>query len=84
MRLSILNGKLHIFLHFSSYAELGFGSYYFQVIAMEWNYYTRNSELREYFSSLPKNVQDFILRSGAEISTLGELMEVGEHFKREL
>ncbi|MCI9575219.1 MAG: hypothetical protein HFJ84_00815 [Clostridiales bacterium] len=51
---------------------------------MEWNYYTRNSELREYFSSLPKNVQDFILRSGAEISTLGELMEVGEHFKREL
>ncbi len=51
---------------------------------MEWNSYTRNSELRDYFLSLPKTVQDFILRSGAEISTLGELMEIGEHFKREL
>ena len=43
-----------------------------------------NDEMFEYFMSLPQNVQKYIVQSGAEISTLGELMQIGEHFKREI
>ena len=41
-------------------------------------------EMFEYFMSLPQNVQKYILQSGTQISTLGDLMQVGEHFKHEL
>ena len=46
--------------------------------------YLANPELGEYFAALPPRVQDFITSSNAEISTLGELMKIGEHFKQEL
>ena len=39
---------------------------------------------REYFESLPIQVKNRILESGVEISTLGELMQIAEHFKAEL
>ena len=44
----------------------------------------KNDDLREHFISLPPIVQDQIVVSGAEICTLGELMQVAEHFKAEL
>ena len=47
-------------------------------------YYLKNDDLREYFISLPPIVQDQIVVSGAEICTLGELMQIAEHFKAEL
>ena len=47
-------------------------------------YYLKNDDLSEYFISLPPIVQDQIVVSGAEICTLGELMQVAEHFKAEL
>ena len=47
-------------------------------------YYLKNDDLREYFISLPLIVQDQIVVYGAEICTLGELMQVAEHFKAEL
>lgn len=47
-------------------------------------YYMKNDDLREYFVSLPPIIQDQILVSDAEISTLGELMQVAEHLKTEL
>ena len=40
-------------------------------------------EMKEYFDSLPPETKSFIIQSGAEISTLGELMEIGEHFRHE-
>ncbi|MCY1715300.1 hypothetical protein [Caproiciproducens galactitolivorans] len=43
--------------------------------------YETDPNLKNYFTSLPKDVQNRIKRSGVEISTLGELMEVGEHLK---
>ncbi len=39
---------------------------------------------REYFESLPIQVKNRILESGVEICTLGELMQVAEHFKAEM
>ena len=51
---------------------------------MDVTYYFTPTQLREYFVSLPRYVQDFILDSNAQITTLGELMEVGEHFKKDL
>jgi hypothetical protein len=45
-------------------------------------YYESNPDLRDYFASLPVEVKELILESGVEISTLGELMEVAEHFRR--
>lgn len=51
---------------------------------MDVNYYLTTPQLREYFASLPRYVQDFILDSKAQITTLGELMEVGEHLKKDL
>ena len=48
-------------------------------------YYLKNDDLREYFISLPPIVQDQIVVSGAEICTLGELMQVAElHIGREM
>lgn len=47
-------------------------------------YYLKNDDLREYFISLPPIVQDQIVVFGAEICTLGELMQIAEHFKAEL
>ena len=37
--------------------------------------------MERYFSSLPPVVKSYINRSGAEISTYGELMQIGEHFR---
>ena len=43
-----------------------------------------SSEMEQYFNTLPIATQKFIEQSGAQISTLGELMEIGEHFKHEV
>lgn len=43
--------------------------------------YEENPRLKEYFDSLPTDIKDRILDSEVEISTLGELMKVAEHFK---
>lgn len=45
--------------------------------------YQIRPELREYFGRLPIHVKTMILASGAEITTLGELMEIAEHLKKE-
>ena len=37
--------------------------------------------MENYFRSLPLEVQAFIQNSGADISTPGELMHIGEHFR---
>lgn len=37
--------------------------------------------MEAYFRSLPRKVQAFIENSGADISTPGELMLIGEHFR---
>ncbi len=42
-----------------------------------------SSEMQAYFNSLPQETRDFIDRSDVKVSTLGELMEIGEHFKKE-
>jgi hypothetical protein len=44
-------------------------------------FYEDNPDLREYFESLPIDTKNRILESGAEISTLGELMQIAEHVK---
>lgn len=46
---------------------------------MEMKY--ENPQMEAYFNSLPSKVRCFINRSGADISTPGELMLIGEHFK---
>ncbi|WP_167875161.1 hypothetical protein [Caproiciproducens galactitolivorans] len=43
--------------------------------------YETDPNFKNYFTSLPKDVQNRIKRSGVQISTLGELMMVGERFK---
>jgi sulfur relay (sulfurtransferase) complex TusBCD TusD component (DsrE family) len=50
---------------------------------LEENYYESNPDLCGYFQSLPDEIQNRILQSGVEISTLGELMQVSEHLKSE-
>lgn len=45
--------------------------------------YQIRPELREYFGRLPIHVKTVILASGAEITTLGELMQIAEHLKKE-
>ncbi len=45
------------------------------------HYYLSHPELQTYFSSLPQPVQTFILQSGVEFSTLGELMQCAEHLQ---
>ncbi len=47
-------------------------------------YYLKNDDLKDYFLSLPPIIQKQILVAKAEICTLGELMQVAEHFKNEL
>ncbi|MFU0831386.1 MAG: Glycine dehydrogenase (aminomethyl-transferring) [Oscillospiraceae bacterium] len=49
---------------------------------METYYYESNPDLRDYFNSLPVDIKNQILQSGVEISTLGELMKVAEHFEQ--
>lgn len=51
-----------------------------RVIKMKYD----DPEMERYFLSLPPETQEFINQSGAEISTLGELMEIGEHFKHDV
>lgn len=41
-------------------------------------------EMQNYFDSLPPETKSYIMESGVKIATLGELMEIGEHFKHEL
>lgn len=38
-------------------------------------------EMERYFKSLPPEVQSYINASDAEISSLGELKLIGEHFR---
>lgn len=40
-----------------------------------------NPQMEVYFNSLPPKVRAFINRSKADISTPGELMLIGEHFR---
>ncbi len=40
-------------------------------------------KLEAYFRTLPPSVQGFLNASGKEICSLGELMRVGEHFRKE-
>ncbi len=40
-------------------------------------------KLEGYFRTLPPDVQAFIAGSGKDICSLGELMQVGEHFRKE-
>ncbi|MDO4515929.1 MAG: hypothetical protein Q4C76_02175 [Bacillota bacterium] len=40
-----------------------------------------NPQMEAYFASLPPKVRAFINRSKADISTPGELMLIGEHFR---
>ena len=42
-------------------------------------FYFDKIELRDYYLSLPKTVQDRLNESGVEISTLGELKQVVEN-----
>ena len=51
---------------------------------MDVNDYLTTPQLREYFITLPRYVQEFILHSKAQITTLGELMEIGGHFRKDL
>ena len=39
--------------------------------------------LEEYFRTLPPDVQAFLMASGRDICSLGELMQVGEHLRKE-
>ncbi|MBC8584764.1 hypothetical protein [Youxingia wuxianensis] len=45
------------------------------------NYYENNTDLKDYFHTLPPMVKTRIIESGIEVSTLGELMQIAEHFK---
>lgn len=40
--------------------------------------------MEAYFASLPPAVKNYISQSGVEISTYGELMQIGEHFTHSL
>ncbi len=51
---------------------------------MSADYYLKNPDLCAYYCSLPKSVQHRLIASGAEICTLGELMQIAEHLKRNL
>lgn len=46
---------------------------------MSADFYKANPDLYEYFNSLPPAVQKQITESGAEISTLGELIQCAQH-----
>ena len=50
---------------------------YLWVIQMKYE----NPQMEAYFNSLPPEVQSFIENSKADISTPGELMLIGEHFR---
>lgn len=41
-------------------------------------------KMQEYFEALPSKVRAFLRNSKLEISSPGELMMIGEHFKKEL
>lgn len=44
----------------------------------------RDPAMDGYFFSLPPAVRDYINSTGVEISTYGELMQIGEHFRHSL
>jgi hypothetical protein len=46
---------------------------------MTWQYYMNNPDLKEYFESLPVDVQKVLADSRVEIATLGELKQCAEH-----
>lgn len=54
----------------------------FTLSSFENHDYQISPGLREYFGRLPLSVKTAILESGAEITTLGELMQIAEHLKR--
>lgn len=43
-----------------------------------------DDKMQAYFQTLPPKVRAFLTHSNVEISTLGELMMVGEHLKKDL
>ena len=51
---------------------------------MEWNSYTRNSEASGLFSQSAQKRSGFYPPIRCGNFALGELMEIGEHLKREL
>ncbi len=58
---------------------LFFGAYYRGVMKMTFD----SAEMQKYYDSLPYKVRHFIDESG-KISTMEELRQIGEHFRREL
>lgn len=46
---------------------------------MSFEYYMTNPAFQSYFAELPKPIRDFIVDSGVEFSTLGELQMCAEH-----
>ena len=48
------------------------------------NFYLNDPALSPYCTSLPVAVREIILDSGAEITTLGELQQIAEHYRGDL
>ena len=48
------------------------------------NFYLNDPALSPDFNSLPVAVREIILDSGAEITTLGELQQIAEHYRGDL
>lgn len=44
----------------------------------------QDQEMQKYYDSLPFKVRHFVDESGEKLSTLGELKQVGEHFRQKL
>ena len=44
----------------------------------------KDPAMEKYFSSLPPAVKQYLNSTGVEISTPGELMQIGEHFRHSL
>lgn len=48
------------------------------------NFYLNDPALSPYFNSLPVAVRKIILDSGVQVSTLGELQQIAEHYRSNL
>lgn len=44
----------------------------------------RDPQMERYFTALPPAVRHYINSTGVDISTYGELMQIGEHFRHSL
>ena len=52
--------------------------------SMEKEVYTQDPQLRDYFLSLPKELQQKLLDTQVPIASLGELMSVAENMRRQI